>query len=280
MPSDATEVLSRPAPEPDRTVRYGPGDDHVIDIRLPRDGDGPRPLVVVVHGGFWRAAYDRRHTGPQASALAAAGYVVAVPEYHRVGQAAGGWPGTFDDTAHWSDRLVDLVCGEVGEDAVDRDRVVLVGHSAGGHLALWAAARHRLPASSPWRRTAAIPVRGVVSLAGVCDLALAARLRLSDGATQDLMGGEPLPLADRYAQADPAVLLPSGVRTVLVHGDRDADVPIELSREYARRAAAAGDAVRVVELAGTGHFEVIDPLATAWSDVTAAVEALLSGQGA
>jgi acetyl esterase/lipase len=230
----------------------------------------------VVHGGFWRASYDRAHTGPQASALAAAGYVVAVPEYRRVGQDGGGWPGTFDDTASWSDQVVDLVASELGRDAVDPDRVALVGHSAGGHLALWAASRHRLPESSAWRRPTPLPVRGVVSLAGVCDLALAAELNLSDGATQDLMGGAPSTYADRYALADPAALLPCGIRTVMVHGAEDTNVPVELSRRYAAKARAAGDRPELVELPRTGHFEVIDPLTPAWPAVTAALATVLA----
>jgi acetyl esterase/lipase len=257
-------------------VRYGPGNDAVIDLRLPRRVHGPRPLVVVVHGGFWRAAYDRTHTGPQAAALAAEGYVVAVPEYRRVGQDGGGWPGTFDDTAAWSDRVVDLVTSELGRDAVDVGRVALVGHSAGGHLALWAASRHRLPESSPWRRPTPLPVRGVVSLAGVCDLALAAELNLSEGATQDLMGGAPPAYADRYALADPAALLPCGIRSTLVHGEDDPNVPIGLSRRYATAAHAAGDRPQLVELPGTGHFEVIDPLTPAWPAVTAALTSILA----
>lgn len=262
------EVLSRPAPPADLTLRYGTGADHVVDVRLPRKGHGPRPLVVVVHGGFWRAAYDRTHSGPQASALAEEGFVVAVPEYRRVGQAGGGWPGTFDDTAAWSDRLVDLVAGAVGRDVVDTDRVVYVGHSAGGHLALWAASRHRLPESSPWHRSEPLPLRGVVSLAGVCDLRLAAGLGLGDGATQDLLGGGPDDAPERYAQADPIGLVPVGVPVVLVHGGNDDNVPVEVSRQFAARAQDAGDGVRLVELAGTGHFEVIDPLTDAWAAVT------------
>jgi acetyl esterase/lipase len=257
-------------------VRYGPGRDAVIDLRLPPGASGPRPLVVVVHGGFWRAAYDRSHTGPQAAALAAEGYVVAVPEYRRVGQDGGGWPGTFDDTAAWSDRVVDLVTSELGRDAVDVGRVALVGHSAGGHLALWAASRHRLPASSAWRRPTPLPVRGVVSLAGVCDLALAAEMDLSDGATRDLIGGLPSAYADRYALADPAALLPCGIPSVLVHGGDDPHVPIGLSRRYATEARAAGDRAKLVELPGTGHFEVIDPLSPAWPAVTAALATVLA----
>jgi acetyl esterase/lipase len=274
--ADPTEVLRRPAPPPDVTLRYGDGPDHVIDLRLPPGPRARRPLVVVVHGGFWRARYDRTHTGPQASALAALGYVVAVPEYRRVGQPGGGWPGTFDDTASWSDRLVGLVTAEIGEEAVDPASVVLVGHSAGGQLSLWAASRHRLAAGSAWRRATPLAVRGVVSLAGVCDLALAAGLRLGDGAVQDLLGGDPEAVPDRYPLADPAALLPSGVRSVLVHGADDVNVPIALSRAYADRALRVGDDVRVVDLPGTAHFEVIDPLSAAWPAVTAAVREILA----
>jgi acetyl esterase/lipase len=272
---DPREVLSRPAPPPDLTVHYGDGTEQVVDVRLSRERSGARPLVVVVHGGFWRAAYDRTHTGPQASALAERGFVVAVPEYRRVGQTGGGWPGTFDDTAAWSDRLVDLVADAVGPGMVDPDRVVYVGHSAGGHLALWAASRHRLPESSRWHRSEPLPVRGVVSLAGVCDLRLAAGLGLGSGAARDLLGGGPDDVPDHYAQADPAGLVPAGVPVVLVHGENDSSVPVEVSRRFAARAQDAGDGVRLVELAGTGHFEVIDPLTAAWPAVTAAVTALL-----
>lgn len=275
MSRDPLEVLTRPAPPPDRTLRYGPDPDHVVDLRLPVGGGGPRPLVVVVHGGFWRSAYDRGHAGPQASALADLGYVVAVPEYRRVGQAGGGWPGTFDDTAAWSDRLADLVLAELGSDAVDLARVVYVGHSAGGHLALWAASRHRLAETAPWRRATPSSVRGVVSLAGVCDLHLAAELDLSNGATTDLMGGDPRAVPERYALADPSLMVPSGVRSVLVHGVEDTNVPVALSTAYAERASSAGDRVEVVELPGVAHFEVIDPLSTAWPAVTAALESLL-----
>ena len=265
------DVLSRPAPPPDRTVRYGADADNVIDILLPREGAGARPLVVVVHGGFWRAEFDRTHTGPQASALAAEGYVVAVPEYRRVGQPGGGWPGTLDDTASWSDRVVDLVTTELGAEAVDPDRVVLVGHSAGGHLALWAAGRHRLPASSRWHLAKPLPVRGVVSLAGVCDLHLAAELGLGNRATPGLLGGDPRDVPDRYAQADPAAVVPTGIPSVLVHGADDREVPVEVSRRFAERAGGAGDDVRLVELPGSGHYEVIDPLSAAWPAVTAAI---------
>jgi acetyl esterase/lipase len=147
---------------------------------------------------------------------------------------------------------------------------VLLGHSAGGHLVTWAASRHRLPPSSPWHRAEPLPV-GVVSLAGVLDLALAAARGLGGGATQALLGGEPDERPERYAAADPARLLPTGVPTVLVHGSRDEEVPLEVSRSYAVAAAAAGQQVALHELAGADHMALIDPTSTAWASVVATI---------
>ncbi len=265
-------------PAPDLTVSYGPGPDRVADLRLPA-GAGAAPLVVVVHGGFWRAEFDRAHVGPQSAGLAAAGWAVATIEYHRVGQPGGGWPGTFDDLALAVDTLPDLCARETLDRTdgrhVDAGRVVLVGHSAGGHLALWAAARHRLPVGSRWRRDTAPPLRGVVSLAGVADLALAGRLHLGEDAASALLGGDETTVPERWEAADPAARLPLGLPVMLVHGAADEIVPVAVSRSYAGRARAAGDFPTGRELAGTGHFELIDPLSTAWPAVLEAVAALL-----
>jgi acetyl esterase/lipase len=266
------DVLTRAAPGPDHTVPYGPHPDQVIDVRLP--GRLPAPLVVLVHGGFWRAEYDRTHTGPMADALAGAGHVVAVPEFRRSGAPGGGWPGTFDDVAAALD-----AAGEVAEDfGADPARTVWAGHSAGGHLALWAAARHRLPAGSRWhtggpRRGRP---RGVVSLAGCCSLALCETWDLDDGAAAALMGGSAAELPDRYAVADPAALLPLGVPVTLLHGTADDRVPVAMSRAYTARAVAAGDPVTLTELTGAGHFGLIDPLSPVWPQVLAAI-ALTTG---
>ncbi|MGZ4593613.1 MAG: alpha/beta hydrolase family protein [Actinomycetes bacterium] len=269
--SNPRDVLTRPATPPDRTVRYGPGADHVADIRLPEE-QGPRPLVVVVHGGFWMAEFDRGHAGPQSAALAAAGYVVATVEYRRVGQPGGGWPGTFDDVAALTDAVPALVADSVGP-RVDTARTVLVGHSAGGHLAAWAAARHRLPPGSPWHR--AVPLdAAVVALAGVLDLHRAAELGLGGHAAALLLGGDPAERPERYAAASPASLLPSGSRQVLVHGTRDAQVPVEMSRRYVDRAAALGQRVALHELDGLGHFELIDPRSGAWPTVLDSIREL------
>src|SRR5215472_2580450 len=173
---DRRDVLVRSARPPDLTLRYGDDASQVADVHLPtpeavsRAGISDRAsFVLFLHGGFWRAQYGREHTAPLAEALARAGFAVCAPEYRRSGQRGGGWPGTFEDVAAAADRLPGLV-SEAAGGLVDAGRMVLAGHSAGGHLALWAASRHRLPAGSPWRRTEAMAGCGVVALAAVCDL--------------------------------------------------------------------------------------------------------------
>jgi acetyl esterase/lipase len=264
------DVLSRAAHPPDRTLSYGPLPEHVVDLRLPA-GDEPAPLVMVVHGGFWGAEWDRAHTGPQSEGLADAGNVVATVEYRRAGMDGGGWPGTFDDLAMVADVVPGVVAAETGRVATPSAGPVVVGHSAGGHLALWLASRHRLPESSPWHRSTATPLAGVVSLAGMGDLVEAEERGLGDHAAAALLGGAPGEQPGRYAVTSPVRWLPLGVRSVLVHGAADPVVPVACSRTYARKATDAGDDVELVELDGVGHFELIDPLSTAWPTVLAAV---------
>src|SRR5262249_24333179 len=157
------DVLTRPAPAPDLVIRYGTGPEHVADVRLPKSRTGaaarPSPLVIFLHGGFWRVAYDRSHTGPMATALASAGYAVCVPEFRRTGQPGGGWPGTFDHAAAAVDRSPALVRDAAGPGVIADGPPLLAGHSAGGHLALWAAGRYRQGPDSAWR--SAPEARGV-----------------------------------------------------------------------------------------------------------------------
>lgn len=310
---DSGDVLSRPAPPPDHSIRYGPGSDHVADVRLPAPrfgGDGSRlgvtPLVLFLHGGFWRAAYDRTHTGSMAAALAAAGYLVCVPEFRRVGgagrgfarrrlagrdsvgggsagggsaaggwsghgSAGGGWPGTFDDVATAVDKLPSLVAAVVPG---WRGPVLLAGHSAGGHLALWAAGRHLLPEDSPWHANQAPEIGGIVALAAVSDLVACHAQGLGGGAADDLLGGGPEQQSQRYAVTDPSRLIPLGVPLRIVHGCADDRVPCDMSRAYAARARDAGDDPVLTELPGCGHFELIDPLSAAWPAVLDSFEAL------
>jgi acetyl esterase/lipase len=274
---DRRNVLVRSARAPDLTLRYGDDANQVADVHLPspeaaqRSGIGGRALFVLfLHGGFWRAQYGREHTGPLAEALATAGFAVCAPEYRRSGQRGGGWPGTFDDVAAAVDRLPGLVSAAAGG-LVEPERMVLAGHSAGGHLALWAASRHRLPAGSPWRLAERAANCGLVALAAVCDLVACHELRLGQRAADALMGGGPHQLPDRYAAADPAGLLPIGMPVRLVHGTADDRVPHEMSVKYAARARAAGDlGTECTLLPDAGHFDVIDPLSAAWGTVDSA----------
>ena len=249
-PEPSEDVLTRPAPLPDAVVRYADHEDGVVDLHLP-EGDGPHPLVVLVHGGFWKQEYDRRHTRPMARALAGAGCVVAVPEYRRVG-GRGGWPATGDDVATAVDALPGLVSGL----DVHTQRLTLVGHSAGGHLVLWLAAR-------------GVPADRVVGLGPVGDLEAAARDCLGGGATQALLGGSPEEVPEAYAAADPMRLLGGtgrATRILVLHGAADPVVPVENSRGLAARHPHVE--LRVLD---AGHFEVIDPLSAVWPDVLAAV---------
>ena len=270
------DVLNRAAPPPDFVVSYGPSDDQVADVRLPAQSARPHPapLVLFVHGGFWRAAYDRAHTGPLAAALAAAGFAVCTPEFRRTGQAGGGWPGTFDDIAAAVDRLPGLVRDAAGPDVIGGGPAILAGHSAGGHLALWAAGRHMLPPDVPWH-TAQSRVAGVVALAAVSDLAACYAMQLGRGAVVPLLGGGPSQYQERYRVTDPVRLLPLGCPVRLVHGAADDVVPCSLSSGFVARGRAAGDDVSLAELPGAGHFDVIDPLSDAWPQVVAAFASLV-----
>lgn len=264
--TDPREVLSRPAAPPDTTVSFGNLPEHVADIYLPASKDDVRTLVLVVHGGFWRAEYDRVHVRPMAEALASAGFTVASIEFRRTGQRDGGWPGTFDDVARAVDTVPQLLARTL---AVTLRQVVLLGHSAGGHLVTWAASRPSLPTTSPWYRPD-VGADLVVDLAGVCDLFLADSLGLDDHATRDLLGGSPDDVPDRYAAADPARLVPAAPM-VVVHGTEDEHVPVALSRSYVRAMIDVGADVRYLELPGVEHFGLIDPKSTAWPSVLGAI---------
>jgi acetyl esterase/lipase len=256
---DPRDVLTLPAPAPDAVVRYGPLEDHVADVRLPA-GDAVGPLVVVIHGGFWRSEYDRSHTGHLAAALVAAGYAVAQLEYRRTGPGApGGWPATFDDVLAGVGALPGLVAALGGP---PEGPPLLLGHSAGGHLALWYAAHARL-----------VPA-GVVALAPVADLVEAHRLDLDGGAVSALLGGGPADRDAAFAAADPLPRRAMRLPTVIIHGTTDVQVPIDLSRRFVAAAGALDNEIALWELPEVGHFELIDPRSAAWRKVTEALRSL------
>ena len=236
-----------PAP----SVSYGDHPDQVANLHLPAVEGGPWPCVVLVHGGFWRSGWDRTLMTPLANDLARRGFAAWNVEYRRVGQEGGGWPGTFSDVAAAVDHLAEV-------EQVDVSRVTTCGHSAGGHLSLWLAGRHRLTAgvgAAPRVRPLA-----AVSQGGVCDLERAWRDDLGDGAVEGLLG----PLAEsseRLAAASPAALAPLGVAQLLVHGTEDDVVPVSQSRDYAALDASA----ELVVLEGADHFDVVDVDHPAWA---------------
>ncbi|MGQ4389431.1 alpha/beta hydrolase family protein [Streptomyces sp. SAS_270] len=276
---EQASVFSHPPVDPDVTAAYGDHPDQVIDFYAPREPDPsvPAPLVVVLHGGAWRAPYDRRHITPFADFLARRGFAVANVEYRRgsvipaqggatavqgggSGPVAGRWPDTFDDVAAALDALPGLVRELLP--LADARRTVVTGHSAGGHLALWAAARHVLPADAPWHTGRPAPLRGVVALAPIADFRVAEELGVCGGASSQLLGGEAR-FAERLPYADPAFLLPTGIATTLVQGRTDIVVPEAVAEAYADAAAKSGEVIGLTLLEDVGHFPLIDPAADA-----------------
>jgi acetyl esterase/lipase len=218
-------------------------------------------VAVLIHGGFWRARYHLRLEDLLVADLADRGWAVWNLEFRRLGlRSGGGWPATFEDVAAGIDHLGTL------DEPLDLARIVAIGHSAGGQLALWAAARRGLPADAPGADPS-VRLAGAVAQAGVVDLREAARLGLSKHAAEKLLGGPPAKWPKRYDVASPLERLPLGVPHLLVHGDADDVVPIGLARGYADRAAYAGDPCDLVELAGCGHLEHLDPGSRAWAPV-------------
>lgn len=253
-------------------ITYGTEPLHFGALYLP-SGEGPHPVVVLIHGGFWRTRYDLTLMNKLAENLAAQGIAAWNIEYRRVGDTGGGWPGTLLDVALATDYLHTLAPMH----NLDTQRVIPIGHSAGGQLALWLAARPRLAQDNPLAYTTMpLPITGAISLAGAVDLHMAWQLNLGDGATAELLGGSPDDLPDRYASASPAELLPMRVPQVLVHGDADDRVPITVSRTYVQKAKDAGDTVTLIELPAVDHFALIDPASDAWKQTTKQLHKLFS----
>jgi len=234
----ALDLLARP-----ERHRYGKHRCHRADLSVP-DGDAPHPVVVTIHGGFWRARYGKALMKAVAADLVRRGHAVWNIEYRRLGRGqGGGWPTTFDDVSDAIDHLAEL-----DDPRLDLSAVTAVGHSAGGQLALWAAARS----------DARVPIRRVVAQAAVSDLPSAG------GAARDLLGGSPDEVPERYAAVDPLRLLPLGVEVLLVHGSDDETVSVGQSRRYRAAARAAGDAPELIEPSPGGHRTHIDPRSKAW----------------
>jgi acetyl esterase/lipase len=250
--------------------RYGTKRGQVGDLWLPDGATDDLPVVVLVHGGFWRGLYGKPLMNKLAEAVTKRGWAAWNVEYRRVGAfgGGGGWPETFADVATAIDHVAQL-------QGVDPDRVATLGHSAGGHLALWAAGRGRIEPGYPGA-VIEVPLRGAIALAGVVDLAQGARSGLGAGAVTDLMGGTPDQYPDRYRNGSPAELLPLGVPQALLHGLIDAAVPASMSEDYQHRASAVGDDVTYVPLDGLDHRAMIDPATLAWPAAAEHLERFLA----
>lgn len=209
------------------------------------------PTVVVIHGGFWRGIWDRSHATDQARRFAETGHPTAVLEYRRVGMTGGAYPGTLHDVRE--------ALAAIAADPRFPAPRVLVGHSAGGQLALWALEE-------------CAGFAGAVVLGGCVDLGLAAERHLGSGAVLDFLGGSPDEVPERYADADPAVRLPPSAPVVLIHGTADDEVPFEISESYLAKAIAAGSHVSLIRLDGVGHYELIDPADPAFDVVLTAID--------
>jgi acetyl esterase/lipase len=259
------EFLKRPRPtrRPER-VRYGPDPNHIIDLWRP-DGRGPHPVVGMIHGGCWQASVASLHLMDRAAAdLAARGVAVWNIEYRRVDQPGGGFPGTFEDVA----AALDALHAKAEDFGLRGGPLVLLGHSAGGHLALWAAGRRRIAHRAPTSPLAplahgAAPVRAVIDLAGIPDLEADTTTACGPEPIHALTGAASAGRPDVYADTSPAELLPLGAELFVIHGAHDDTVPPAVGSAFAARARAAGDRVRELTPAG-GHVEEIAPGCEAW----------------
>ncbi len=257
------DILTLPPPPADLRVAYGSDSNQFVDLRFPakKQGKGPYPLVMNIHGGFWRAKYGLDHAGHICAALKESGIATGNIEYRRVGNQGGGWPGTFDDVRAAYRFLVQ----SARKHNFDLRKTAIMGHSAGGQLALCLAAHE--PA-----------IQNVLVLAGVVNLQEAYKLALSNNAVVEFLGGTPSEVPDHYREANPMQFSIGHGRQWLIHGTADDIVPLAFSRSYARHAIDEHrrDKVRLVEIDDAGHFDLIDPRTAAWKQVKSCILQLLA----
>ena len=262
---------------PGQQIAYGDDPLQFGELQLP-PGEGPFPVVVFMHGGCWFAKYDIATTRSLAVALTKAGVAVWNLEYRRIGNAGGGWPGTMLDVAAATDHLRVLA----QKYPIDLSRVIAMGHSAGGHLALWLGVRDKIATDSPLAAADPLPLAGIIALAPASELAKMHVENTCNKAATQLIGGSPGLYPDRYAAATPALMAPTDVPKTLILGAHD-EIWTPIGKAYMEAARAAGDRhVNDIEVADAGHFELINPASNAFQIITEALrehlDDLRSGQ--
>lgn len=266
------DIGKLPMPPADHNLPYGQDTNQIGELRLPA-GPGPHPIVVLVHGGCWMPQ-AARYLAAMGNELTKDGIASWNIEYRRIGQPGGGWPGTYLDVGRAIDHLRELASPY----KLDLNRVVVLGHSAGGHLAMWAGTRQRIDAKSPLFIARPLPIRGVINLAGTIDMtANIAHMeeKCRGPVVTDLLGGPPGAVPDRYKQASASAALPLGLAQILIWGEHEDYVPQPLAEQYVSAAKQAGDRARLVLVPAAGHFETASPFTPAWPVVREAIRSLL-----
>ncbi|WP_232058335.1 alpha/beta hydrolase [Nibribacter ruber] len=266
------DLMQLPKPAPGQEISYGTDSLQFGELRLPQ-GKGPFPVVVVIHGGCWLSQYNYQYMNHASAALTKAGYATWNIEFRRVGNPGGGWPGTFLDVAQG----IDFVKQLAKQYPVNAKEVVLMGHSAGGHLALWAATRHCISKESPLYKQKPLKIKGVVSLAGIADLKTYATAPGScNSAVPQLMGGRLDQVPDLYAVASPLGRMPLKLPVRMVQGDKDPIVPVSQAKSMASFSSQKQYLVQEVIVPNAGHFDLVAPTSPVWSTVEQAVKEVLA----
>jgi len=265
-PMNAADVVALPRPAADYRLPYGEDPLQFGELRLPV-GEGPFAVVMVIHGGCWLAEYDLGYMSAFADALSDSGLATWSIEYRRVGNPGGGWPGTFQDVAKALDYLREIA----PDHDLDVARVAVVGHSAGAHLALWLGGRGSLDCGDPLRGHNPVAVNGVIALAGISDLAAYDAPDGCGSAVPGLLGGVPAEMPERLRRASPIEMLPFGIKVTMVTGEFDSIVPASQARDFVEAARDRGETVNTIEIAGAGHFELVDPANSAFGAIREAV---------